>query len=83
MKEKEMGGAYNTSLYWRCEKQALIFVTKPQDKTQIWSLRLTQKDNIKMDLNEIKCKVVDRSHMALDRVCCRAHMKTAMNFQVL
>jgi hypothetical protein len=40
-------------------------------------------DNIKIDLIEVRCKVVDWIHLAQERDEWRALIKTAMNFWVV
>jgi hypothetical protein len=41
---------------------------KPEGKRPVGRYRRRREDNIKMDSKEIGCEVVDRSHLAQDRV---------------
>jgi hypothetical protein len=40
------------------------------------------EDNIKMDLKETECKVVDWFHMAQDKIQWQALLNMVMNFQI-
>jgi hypothetical protein len=59
-----------------------IFVGKPEGKRPLGKPRRRCVDNIKMDLREIGCDVVDWIKMAQYRDQWRALVKTAMNLRV-
>jgi hypothetical protein len=59
-----------------------ILVWKPEGKRPLGRPRRRWEDNIRMDLREIKCKVVDWIHGAQDRDQWRAFVNTVMNLRV-
>jgi hypothetical protein len=52
----------------------------PEVKIPLEKPRPRWEDNIKMDLTEVRCKVVGLIHLAQGRDQWRALMNTAMNF---
>jgi hypothetical protein len=59
-----------------------FLVVNPEIKIPLEKPRPRWEDNIKMDLTEVRCKVVNWSHLAQDRDQWRARVNTAMNFWV-
>ena len=62
-------------VYW-------VFVGKPEGKTPLGRPRRRWENNIKMDLQEAGCGVMDWIELAQDRDRWRALVKTVMNFRV-
>ena len=44
-----------------------VLVGKPEGKRQLGGLRRRWEDNIKMDLQEVECRVMDRIELAQDK----------------
>jgi len=59
-----------------------ILVRKPEGNTPLWRLRRRREDNIKMDLQEVGCGVVDWIELAEDRDSWWALATAVMNLQV-
>jgi hypothetical protein len=59
-----------------------ISVGKPERKRPFGRHRRRLEDNIRMDLGERACKVVDRIRLAQDREQWRAVVNTVMNLRV-
>ena len=59
-----------------------VLVGKPEGKRPLGRPRHRWEDNIKMDLQEVGCGVMDRMELAQDRDRWRALVKTVMNFRV-
>jgi hypothetical protein len=60
-----------------------VFVGKPGGKRSLGRHRRRWEDNIKMDLQEVGCGVMDRIELPQDRERWRALVKAVMNFRVL
>jgi len=63
--KNEMGGA--CSAYGREERLYRIFVGKPKGKRPLGRPRCRWEDNIKLDLQEVGCGVMDWIELAQDR----------------
>ena len=59
-----------------------VFVGKPEGKRPLGKPRRRWDDNIKMDLQEVGCGVIDWIELAEDRDRWRALVSTVMNFGV-
>jgi len=59
-----------------------VLVGKPERKRRIGSLRRRWEDNIKMDLREVGCGVMDWIELAQERDRWRALVTAAMNLRV-
>jgi len=59
-----------------------VLVGKPERKRPLERPRLRWEDNIKMDLQEVGCGVLDWNDLAQDRDRCRALVNAAMNLRV-
>jgi hypothetical protein len=58
-----------------------VLVGKPEKKRPVGRPRRRWKDNIKMDLQEVRWGGKDWIDLALDKDKCRALVKTVMNFR--
>ena len=56
-----------------------VLLRKPEDKTQLWRLRLRWEDNIKMDLQKVRCGAKEWIELAQDRDKRLAFVKVVMN----
>jgi hypothetical protein len=59
-----------------------VTVGKPEEKRPLGKPRRSWEDNIKTDLQDVGCGVVDLIELAQDRDRCRALVQAAMNLQV-
>ena len=59
-----------------------VLVGKPEGKRRLGRPRRTWEDNIKMDLQEVKCGVMDWIGLAQDRDRWRALVNAVMNLRV-
>jgi len=59
-----------------------ILVGKPEGKRLLGRPRLRWEDNIKMDLQEVGCRVMDCIELAQDRDRWRALVNAVMNHRV-
>jgi len=59
-----------------------VLVGKPEGKIPLARPGLRWEDNIKMDLQEVRCGVMDWIELAGDRDIWRALVNTAMNLRV-
>jgi hypothetical protein len=59
-----------------------ILTGKPEGKRPLQKSRRRLKDNIKMDLSEMGCVVVERMPLAQDTDQWRAVVNTVMNLRV-
>ena len=55
---------------------------KPGEKRPLGRPRRRWEDNIKMDHQEVECRVMDWIELAQDRDRCRALANVVMNFRV-
>jgi hypothetical protein len=55
---------------------------KPEGKRQLGKPRRRWEDNIKMDLQELRCGGMDWIELARNRDRCRALVKAVMNLRV-
>ena len=59
-----------------------VSVGKPEGKRLLWRPRRTWDDNIRMNLQEVGCGVMDWIELAQDRDRWRAFVTAVMNLQV-
>jgi len=59
-----------------------VLVWKPEGKRPLGRHRRRWEDNIKMDLQEVECTVMDWIELAQDRDRWRARVNAVMNLQV-
>ena len=59
-----------------------VFVGKPEEKRPLGRPKCRWDDNIKMDLQEVGCRVMDWLELAQDRDMWRGTVKAAMNLRV-
>jgi hypothetical protein len=60
----------------------IILIGKPEEKRPLRRPRRRWEDNIRMDLREIWCEVVDWMNLSQDRDQWRSLMNTVMNIRV-
>jgi len=60
----------------------IILIGKPEEKRPLRRPRRRWEDNIRMDLREIWCEVVDWMNLFQDRDQWRSLMNTVMNIRV-
>jgi hypothetical protein len=60
-----------------------VLVEKPEGRRLLGRLRRRWEDNIKRDLQEVRCGCVDWMELAQDRDRWRALVSAVMNLQVL
>jgi len=75
-----MGGA--CSAYGGEERLYRVLVGKPEGKRPLGRPRRRWEDNIKMDIQEVECGVVDWIELAEDRDRWRALVNGVMNLWV-
>jgi len=76
----EMGGA--CSAYGERRDVYKVLVGKPEGKRPLERSRRRWKDNIKIDLQEVRCMGMDRIALAQDRDRRRALVNAVMNIRV-
>jgi hypothetical protein len=59
-----------------------VLVGKPEGKRSLGRPRRRWEDNIKMDLQEVGCGVMDWTELAQDRDSWKALVSAVMNFRV-
>jgi hypothetical protein len=59
-----------------------VVVGKPEGKRPLWRPRQSWEDNIRMDLQEVGCGVIDWIGLAQDRGRWRAIVNAVMNLRV-
>ena len=59
-----------------------VLVGKPEGKRSLWRPRRIWEDNIKVNLQEVRCRDMDWINLAQDRDRWRALVSTAMNLRV-
>jgi hypothetical protein len=59
-----------------------VFVGKPEGKKPLGRPRHRCEDNVKTDLKDIGCEVVDLIHVVQDRIHWRAIVNTVMKLRV-
>ena len=55
---------------------------KPEGKRPLWKPRRRREDSIKMDVQEVRCGVMDWIELAQDRDRCRTLVNGVMNLRV-
>ena len=75
-----MGGACST--YGESKRVYRVLVGKPGGKRPVGRPRHIWEGNIKMDLQEMGCEVMDLIDVAQDRDRWRALVNAVMNFRV-
>ena len=76
----EMGGAHST--YGGEEKAYRVLVGKPEGKRPLGRTGFRWEDNIKMDLQKVRCGGMDWIDLARDRVMWWLLANTVMNLRV-
>jgi len=69
------------SRYWRGRGLYRVLVWKPEGKRPLGRPRRRWDDNIKMDLQEVRCGGVDLIELAQDRDRWRALVNAVMNLR--
>jgi hypothetical protein len=59
-----------------------VLVGKPEGKRPLGRPRSRCEDNIKMDIQEVECRVMDLFELAQDKDRCRALGNAVMNLRV-
>ena len=75
-----MGGTY--SAYGGEKRRIQGFVGEPEGKRPLGRPRHRWEDNIKMDIQEVECGVMDWIELAQDRESWRAPVNAVMNLRV-
>jgi hypothetical protein len=76
-----MGGVY--SMHYVCVRyEYKMLVGKPERKRPLWRPRRRWEDNIKMDLKEMGCVVVDWIHLAQNKDQRQTSVNTIMSLRV-
>jgi hypothetical protein len=70
------------STYGREEKPIHCFVLKPERKRTLGRPRRRWEDNIKMDIQEVGCEVMDWIELAQDRDRWRVFVNVVMKLRV-
>ena len=70
------------STYGGEERRIQGFGGKPEGKRPLGRPRRKWEDNIKVDLQEVGCEVVDYIELAPDKDRCRALVSAVMNLRV-
>ena len=77
-----MGWAGYVASMWKRRGVCTVLVGKPEGKRPLGGPRRRWEDNIKMDIQEVKCGGMDWIELALDRDRWRALVNGEMNFRV-
>jgi hypothetical protein len=80
MEKNEMGGACSSDGEERSVYRVLV--GKPEGKKPLGRPRRRWEDNIRMDLQEVRCGGMDWIGLAQDRDRWRANINAAMNLRV-
>ena len=67
---------------WERREVCRVLVGKPEGKRPLGKPRRKWEDNIKMDLQEVRCEGVDWIELAQDRDRWRARVDAVMNLRV-
>jgi hypothetical protein len=78
--KNEMGEACTT--YGESRGAFRVLVRKPEGERQLGRPRHTQKDHIKIDLQEVGCGGIDWITLAQDRNRCQTCVNAVMNIPV-
>ena len=75
-----MGGA--CSAYGGEERRCRVLVGKTEEKRPLGSSRCRWEDNIKMDLQEVGCRVMDWNELAQERDSWRTVVNAVINLGI-
>ena len=82
IKKNEMGWAGHVALMGEGRGVFRVLVGKPEGKWPLRTPRLRWEDNIKMDLQEVGCGIIDWIELAQDRDGWRTRVSAVMNLRV-
>ena len=74
-----MSGSHR--VYWREKRRVLGLLENPEEKRPLGRRRNRWENNIKMDLQEVECRLMDWKEIAHDRDTCWALVNTAIKFR--
>jgi hypothetical protein len=82
IKSKRMRGAGHVAIIEEMRGVNRVLAGKPEGKRQLGRSRCRWEDNIKMDLQEVGCGIMDWIELARDRDKWRTFVNAARNLQV-